>query len=269
MGYRLIALDIDGTIRTTERPISARTRKVIEALGRRGAVVTAATGRTFPSAVAAINDLGITAPIVSYQGAHIAYPNTAEIIWHRPLTASMAHGALDALAAWKTEVLAYVDNRVYANTFTPWVEAYSERNRNEVEVTTDLRQLAGEGITRLLAVGADDDVDALAIRLTAEFDSRLQITRSLPFFCKILHPDAGKHKALEWLSRHLGVPQDQTVAIGNGPDDAEMLRWAGLGVAIQGAPTLVTEAADRVVPPVEDDGAAWVLEELLEQGLVG
>ena len=264
MTYKLFALDIDGTIRSNEYPLSERTRNAIASITDAGAVVTVATGRMFESAVDSTAGLDITSPIISFQGAHVADPRSGEVLWHRPLTAEMATEALDALSGWDREVLAYHGDRVYANILTPWVKGYSDRNRGLVEVAPDLRELADRGLTRLVVVGEDDDIRGLDERLRGEFDSRLHITRSLPSFCEILHPDGGKHKALEWLCQQLGVGQDETVAFGNSYNDVHMLGWAGLGVAIGGAVPEVLAVADRVAPPLEEDGAAQVLEELLE-----
>ena len=107
LNYRLVALDIDGTIRTVERSSSERTRRAIANVQETGAVVTLATGRMFSSAVAATAELDITAPIVTFQGAHVANPATGEVLWHRPLTPAMALKALDSLAggigrSWRT-----------------------------------------------------------------------------------------------------------------------------------------------------------------------
>ena len=90
MGYRLIALDIDGTIRTNEYAISERTREAVANVRAAGADVTVATGRMFRSAVRASAELELTAPIASFQGAHVADPTTGEVLWHRPLTAAQA-----------------------------------------------------------------------------------------------------------------------------------------------------------------------------------
>ena len=97
----------------------------------------------------------------------------------------------------------------------------------------------------------------------------LYVTRSLPHFCEILHPEGGKDRALAWLCRRLGVQRGETVAFGNGYNDVRMLRWAGLGVAVADAVPEVLEAADMVAPRTEEDGVAQVLEQLLDQGLIG
>jgi Cof subfamily protein (haloacid dehalogenase superfamily) len=269
MGYRLVALDIDGTIRGADRPVSDRTRRAIERVSQSGAAITLATGRMFRSAMESTAGLNMTTPVISYQGAHIADPVTGEVLWHRPLTPDMALEALGELASWQGEVLAYHADQVYVDKLTPWVEGYGERNRGMVHVVDALKELAPRELTRLVVVGGEDEVRDLELRLKASFDSRLHITRSLPHFCEILHPGAGKHNALAWLCRHLGISQGDTVAFGNGYNDVHMLEWAGLAVAVEGAVGEVLAVADRVAPPMEEDGAASVLEELIERGLVG
>ena len=97
MTYKLIALDIDGTIRSDDYPLSSRTRNAIDRVREAGALVTVATGRIYRSALRASGELDITTPIASFQGAHIANPVTHEVLWHRPLTNSMTRMALAAL----------------------------------------------------------------------------------------------------------------------------------------------------------------------------
>ena len=269
MGYKMIALDIDGTIRSEEHPLSDRTRSTIARVMEAGAIVTLATGRMFRSALRATPELGISAPIASFQGAHIADPNTGEVLWHRPLTTDMARAALDAVRSWGMQVVAYYGEEVYVSEMTPWAEAYGKRGEVKVNLVEDLREFASRELTRLLIVGGEDNIRALESELKSKFNSRLYVTRSLPSFCEILHPSSGKDKALAWLCEHTGVRQDETIAFGNGYNDVQMLQWAGVGVAVSGAVEEVLEVADRVAPPLEEDGAAQVLDVLLRQGLIG
>ena len=269
MGYRLIALDIDGTIRSGEYPLSTRTRGAVARVGAAGGVVTLATGRMFSSALRSSAELNMTAPIASFQGAHIANPTTGEVLWHRPLTAQMAHAALDALASWGMEVMAYCDDEVYVQELTPWIEAYGERNQTKINAVGDLKSIASKQLTRLVVTGDEGKIHRLEMALRSRFDSSLYVTRSLPHFCEILHPHGGKDKALAWLCDYLGIPQQEIIAFGNGYNDVRMLEWAGLGVAIGGAVPEVLDVADLVAPPIEDDGAAQVLEDMLDRGLIG
>ena len=269
MAYRLVALDIDGTIRSNDYPVSQRTREAVAAVVEAGAVVTLATGRMFQSALRSSAELDLTSPIASYQGALIADPVTGSVLWHRPLTPAMTWSALDALAPWGLQVLAYHGGQVYVSELTPWVDGYGQRNDVVVNKVRDLRELAAMEFTRLVVVGDEDEIQRLEREMNARFDSRLYVTRSLPHFCEILHPDSGKDKALAWLGGYMGIGREETVAFGNGYNDVKMLEWAGLGVAIGSAVPEVLDVADMVAPPIEEDGAALVLRDLLDRGLIG
>ena len=269
MTYKLIAFDIDGTIRTPEHGVTDRTRAAVDMARDAGAIVTLATGRMFFSALEATKELRLTSPVVAFQGAMVADPVTRRPLWHRPLTAEKTLAALDALNGWKGEVLAYHEDRVYANILTPWVEAYSERNKGKVHVVDDLRDIAEREPTRLALVGDDADVYAFDLLARGAFSTELYVTRSLPNFCEILHPETGKHRGLAWLADRLGVDREQVVALGNGYEDAPMIEWAGLGAAVSdGAPEALA-AADTIVGPVDQDGAARLVEELVQSGRIG
>jgi hypothetical protein len=270
MGYKLIALDIDGTIRSEDYPLSERTRRAMNMVREAGAHVTVATGRVFRSAIRATGELDIRTPIASFQGAHVANPVTSEVLWHRPLTAEMTTAAFNALDSWGLEVIGYLGDEIYVREATDWSTAYGKRNSVKINVVEDIEELAANELTRLVVVGDNDRIKSLEASMKSQFGSDdLYITRSLAHFCEILHPLSGKDKALEWLCGHLGISQDETIAFGNGYNDVQMIAWANLGVAIGGAVHEVLEVADRVAPPIEQDGAAQVLEELLENGMIG
>ena len=266
--FRLIALDVDGTIRDRERQISSRTRSAIEQVREKGAYVTLATGRTFLSALNASTDLGLTCPIITFQGAHVAMPN-GDLLWHTPLTSQMTATALDALAGRdEFEVMAYYGNDIFVVEMSDWAEDYGQRNSIPIHVVQPEKITSGP-MTRLVVRGDDDAIESLEVELNDKFNGDLYVTRSLSYFCEILHPDAGKDKAIGWLCSHLDISPTDTLAFGNGYNDIEMLSEAGLGVAVDGGVPQAIAAADLVAPSMEDDGVARVLEYLLDGGYVG
>lgn len=273
MGYKLIALDIDGTIRTIDTPISHRTRSAVAAVRAAGAIVTLATGRIFGSAARNSAELAIDAPIASAQGAYIAHPVSGKLLRHRPLAQPMMRQALDALDAHPLArdmlIVAYHTNAIYVNRLDDWATAYGRRNNIAVHIAPDLRQVAHLGITRLVAVGEDAPIQSIEADLNARLNSRLLITRSLPHFCEILHPQGGKDSALAWMCAHFNIQRSQTIAFGNGYNDVQMLAWASLGVAVGDAVPEALAVADRIAPPLEEHGVARILEELLRKGLIG
>ena len=269
MGYKLIALDIDGTIRSNEHPLSKRTCRALEAAREAGAIVTIVTGRMYLSALHVTADLNLKSPVATYQGAHIADPFTHRVMWHLPLTSQMLNDALDVVDSDDNEILAHHRGHVYVDRTSEWIEAYVERNHVRAHVVDDLRSLGEEGVTRLIVGGKDDAVGEATATLKGTFDSRLQIVRSLPYFCEVLHPDTGKEVALQRLCKMLDVRREDTVAFGNGDEDAAMIAWAGLGVAIGDGSSVVINAADEVAPPLAENGVAEVVERLLGEGRMG
>lgn len=269
MGYKLIALDIDGTIRSNEHPLSKRTCLALEAARGAGAIVTIVTGRMYLSALHVTADLDLRSPVATYQGAHIADPLSHKVLWHQPLTSKMLSNTLDFLESGEHEILAHHRGHVYVDRLSEWTEAYVERNHVRVHVVDDLRSLGDEGVTRLIVGGEDDVVGTTTEMLKRSFDSRLQITRSLPYFCEVLHPETGKDLALQRLCKMLGIRREDTVAFGNGDEDAAMIAWAGHGVAIGDGSAAAIAAADEVALPLAESGVADVVERLLRDGMLG
>ena len=123
MAYKLLALDIDGTIKSHSESISDHTLSMISKVQKAGVKVTLATGRMSGSALAIAKELDINSPIVSSQGAIIVSPSNGKCIWHKPLTPQMALGALEALSNSQIEILLYLKDDVYNTNNTNWVRS--------------------------------------------------------------------------------------------------------------------------------------------------
>ena len=275
MGYKLIALDVDGTIRSVDSPIAERTRRAVDAAREAGAIVTLATGRGFRSAIVNCTALDINVPIASYQGAYIANPVSGEVLRHCPLTAEMALASLEELYAYppvstkSVQAVAHFPGLMYVDRMSEWAESYGRRTEIEVELVGDLREVADAGPTRIVAVGGDDDIAALERDLEPELSKKVLLMRSLSHFCEILHPEGGKESGLAWMCDYFGIQHSETIAFGNGYNDIQMLDWVSLGIAVGDAVPEALAVADRIAPPFEEHGVAQVLEELLDDGLIG
>ena len=115
MTYKLIALDIDGTIKNLNKEITEITQRSLSRTREAGALVTIATGRSFNSAITATRLLNLDSPIVSFQGAHIGDPITSRVIWHMPLTEKMTLDLLYYLENWPGEILVFVKHNSLFN----------------------------------------------------------------------------------------------------------------------------------------------------------
>jgi hydroxymethylpyrimidine pyrophosphatase-like HAD family hydrolase len=101
------------------------------------------------------------------------------------------------------------------------------------------------------------------VRLKAQFDGRLFISKSLPHFLELAQRDVTKGTGLEFVAERLGFTREQTVSFGDGENDVELLEWAGFGVAVANAHPRVIAVSDWVCPSVTNEGVAQVIEALL------
>jgi Cof subfamily protein (haloacid dehalogenase superfamily) len=260
---RAAVTDLDGTVLDATFNSSPRTRAAIEAAEASGIVCLIATGRMFQSARRIAARLGVTGPLICYQGGMIGDAVTGEIMLHRPLEVPLAHELLEALGEWSRDTNAYVDDELYVTEENDATLRYARTAGVELHVVGDLRRWLTEPTTKLVTVGEPEKLDVLRDELIARFGGRAFIAKSLAFFLEFAAPGVSKGSALDFVSERLAFTPAQTVAFGDGENDRELLDWAALGVAVANADPDLLARADAVVPSVNEDGVAQFLEELV------
>jgi len=229
-----------------------------------GTHVIVVTGRMFQSVRRYLEAAALDDPVVCYQGALIADPVTGEWLRHVPIPLAPAHEALDAVIGAGFHINAYTDDELYVAEPTPEAHAYADLNQVRMHVVGDLRDWLREPPTKLVAVGDPDALDELEAELKPRFADRLFISKSLPHFLEFAHPEVNKGAGLTFVADRLGFGPEETVACGDGENDRELLDWAGFGVAVANAHEDVLERADLVVPSVQEEGVAALLEAYLD-----
>jgi hypothetical protein len=226
--------------------------------------VIVVTGRMFQSVRRYLDAAALGDPVVCYQGALVADPVTGTFLRHVPIPLPAAHEALDAVIEAGFHINAYVDDELYVAAPTPEAHAYADLNRVEMHVVGDLRDWLREPPTKLVAVGDPGALDELEAMLKPRFAGKLFVSKSLPHFLEFAHPDVNKGAGLTFIAERLGFTAAETVACGDGENDRELLDWAGFGVAVANAHQDILARADLVVPDVEHEGVAALMESYLD-----
>ncbi|MCL6438329.1 MAG: Cof-type HAD-IIB family hydrolase [Rubrobacteraceae bacterium] len=267
--FDLVAFDLDGTVLRRDLEITDRTVSVVGRLREAGVRVLVATGRHFEGAREHAARLGLDEhePIICYGGSMVRRMDASETLLLRAVPTGSALDALRWAAERGLHARVFLDGRIVTGPETPAVVRYMRRrDEPNVEVVDDLSSWlvqSGERPLKLVFVDGPDEVERWLGEARDALSGELFVTRSLPHYVELGNPEGTKAAALDYLCRRFGVEPSRVAAFGDADNDVDMLRFAGLGVAVGGMTGEVRAAADVVVPPVGEDGVARFLEELI------
>ena len=266
---RIIAMDLDGTLVKGEQGITPPVRRAIDAARAAGIEITIATGRMFRSARRFADDLQVTLPIICYQGSLVRDPVTGVTHQHHVLPSGPAQAAVEFARQRGLHVNAYIDDDLYMEADTPEGRFYAASSDVPITFVEDLSAAVTAGSTKLVFVMDEDRVlDAIA-EMDGRFGPAVQATRSHPRFAEIVRRDVNKGRALARVAAVANVPIEQTMGIGDNLNDLDLVKAAGIGVAMGDGDPRVLSAADWVTGSYEDDGVAQAIERLLNGTVSG
>jgi len=263
---RLLALDIDGTLVGPDLALRNRTIEAVRAAVHRGVIVSLVTGRMASSAHDVAEVLGLTAPIVAHQGAVIrSMPTpgsrlTGRLLRHLPLSAETARAAVEWSQANGLDPHLNHLERLVMRADDPRADDYSRFLGVQAVLEPDLGAAIRGPVTKVIAVADAPWPVTVLEPARRQFAGRAMVTVSHPRFLEFVAPGVSKGTAVHWLARRFGVPLSQAMAIGDQYGDLEMLVEVGHGVAMPHAPGPVIAAARHIAPPLEDEGAAQMIE---------
>ena len=276
--FRLLVLDIDGTLLTSGKAISPRTRAAIAAARARGVRLVLATGRRYPSARPVAEDIGGEVPLVLHNGALVV--EDGEVIRCRPLPRDVAarvvnfarDRGLDPVVhcGQQGEGLLLVERRARKAGL---VSYYLERSAAHVVEVADAAALTDDPMQVMLG-GAPEEMRGLRplLERTTLGEARVERTvypRTGVEILDVLHPAVGKASAVAFLQQRYGVAAEETLAIGDNWNDREMLEQAGRGFVMGGADLELRGLGLPVLPTSDEDGVAVAIETCVLLGAEG
>jgi Cof subfamily protein (haloacid dehalogenase superfamily) len=261
---RVVVLDLDGTAIDYAQQLHPRVRDAVRALATRIPVIVA-TGRMYRSALYWAEELQVVEPLVCYQGAMVRETphedgSLGETLFERPLLATPARRALHIAREQDWHFSAYVGDELFAERDRPEARLYSHVSGVQFQIIPDLMPLLEHGTTKAALVIEDPaEVDRATALMARELAGSARVTRSNPEFVEILDPEVSKAVGCEIVCARLGYTLADAVAIGDAPNDIELLTAAGYAVAVATSRPEVLAAADATCAPPQDAGVADVL----------
>ncbi|WP_165423683.1 HAD family hydrolase [Ktedonosporobacter rubrisoli] len=267
---KLLAIDIDGTLLTPQKHIAPRTLEAISKAQQEGVIVTLATARRYWNTAPIATELGIAIPIILYDGAIIIQHPEGTVTYKNLLPSHIAQRAVDLMVQHGVQPVLHHIVGTREEVWTGPAE-YDNDWVNDYLNTTEgpLRRLPYD----VCATGQPDPIRVVAFTTEAIVEAMkpalvdLQCSwNSIPSGSyhtaelAIMHAGCTKASGVKALAQHLGIPAEQTMAIGDNNNDIEMLQATGWGVAMGQAPEEVKAAANAITGSNTEDGVAQAIE---------
>lgn len=270
---KLVACDLDGTLLNGSGPVSPAVRQAMQDTVDSGHRITVCTGRGYQLLKPFLGQIVVNAPLICCNGGLILDSRTLQVIYAAPTPLELAHDAIRLAMTRGWRALAYFSDMrtLLYYGYSPFDP--SQGMRPGYQLVEDGGVIA-EGSDPLTAIS--EPLQKLIVLApwpgaTPEFVSTLQdqvrdrarVVLSSPRAAELLVPGVSKAEGLKRVARRVKVLRRDTIAIGDADNDVDMLRWAGMGIAMGNAMPAVRAVASWVAPPVDQDGVAVALRRLI------
>ncbi len=266
MNYRLLVLDLDGTLTNSQKEISPRNKETLIRLQQKGVSLVLASGRPLYGIVPLAEELRMSefdGYILAYNGGEIVRCRTGEKLYEKVLPNDVIPVLYETAGAYGLSILTH-DGPVVITEHgrDKYVAKEAFLNRMEVREVSNFPASIPLPVPKCLIVGEPDKLIPVERELSARLKDRINVFRSEPYFLELVPPGVDKALSLAVLLEKTGMKREETVAMGDGYNDLSLIRFAGMGVAMGNAQDTVKDAADYITLTNDEDGVAVAVEKL-------
>lgn len=270
--YKLIAVDLDGTLLNSNKRISKRNKDAIKKAIEKGVHVVVCSGRIYAGAKIFGAEIGTNLPLITCNGARIKDMKTEEVIYSRPMDVILCKRIVDILQEEKVYFHTYIEDIMYTERLGFSSLFYWERNKELPEdERVDIRVIActkevlnkyPDDISKMVVIC--EDLEKLAkVRARIEDIDGVQVLSSNFDNFEIMDARVSKGNALKFLADRYDVKQEEVIAIGDNENDLSMLEYAGLSIAMANGEDYVKDICKYVTLSNNEDGVAYALEKFV------
>lgn len=265
--YKLVALDMDGTLLNSQKKLTNRVRSAISSAKEQGIKVVLASGRPFEGMLPTLKELGLNGEddyALTYNASLILKVACQTVVSQAILTGQDAIELYEIAKTLNVNILAYSMTR---GLITPKKNKYTdyEAKLNNIKFTEfDFYKLdRDEEILKVMMIDEPTLLASAIAQLPEVLKNKYSTALSLPFFFEFMNKNSNKGKGMEALTAHLGLSPEQIICVGDAANDLEMIKFAGLGVAMGNAIDEVKAHANYITASNDDDGVAHIFEKYI------
>jgi Cof subfamily protein (haloacid dehalogenase superfamily) len=260
---RLVLADVDGTLVTQEKVLTAKARQAVAKLGEAGIAFAITSGRPPRGMQTLIKDLNITTVVAGFNGGVFITPRLDPIVM-RDLPKDATVRAIELIGDYGLVAWLYTDTAWYVQDPNgPHVDRESKTVGFGPEITSDYSQYVAQAAK---IVGVGDDLEAVAEcekKVQEELGDHVSAARSQPYYLDITHPAANKGSVVDFLACVYLIPKSSIATLGDMPNDVLMFKKSGMSIAMGNASKEVQAEANFVTDSNEEEGFAHAIEHVI------
>ncbi|MEG1310402.1 MAG: sugar-phosphatase [Romboutsia sp.] len=266
--YKLIALDIDGTLLNSEKKITAAVYNSIQQAKKNGTKVVLSTGRPLPGVTPLLDELNLNDDgdyVICFNGAVVQEVKTKKVISNFEMNYN------DFKIIY--ELVKKLNTRVHINTPTSLITPHKipseytelEARLNNIPIVYKCEDEIDDNIIfcKIMIIDHPEKLKEILEVLPNYLFDKYTIVRSAPFFLEFLNKCANKGLALKSLCESINIPLEKSIAVGDEENDQHMIEFAGLGVAMGNARDSIKDISDYITSTNNDDGVAKVINKFI------
>ena len=269
MQYKLLVLDIDGTLVGKAGTISPENKQALARASASGVTVSLCTGRSLTGCRPVLAELALNGCHIFYDGALVINPASNHEVFVQELEVTAIKKAVDWSHRQGLDIEIYSSTRYFAE-HENWSTETHRKYFNTTPTFVNYPDLLGR--ERIIKIGAVANSSAEREKITnfcREFQGIFNFSwvtsPSFPDaeFINIVSPQVSKGRAVSELAGYLGIARAEIIAVGDGKNDISMLAAAGFGVAMQNSPDTLKSIAGYITTDVEENGLAAAVEKFI------
>lgn len=267
MNYKLLVLDLDGTLTNNKKEITEHTLRTLIAAQEKGVKIVLASGRPTYGIAPIAEKLQMKkygGYILSYNGGEIIDWQTGEMMYENVLEDEVLPYLYQCAKDNGFAIVTYKDKYVLTeHPHDEYVQKEAILNVMEAKKVDHFLEAIDFPVPKCLIVGEATRLAELEKEMYNELKDRMGVYRSEPYFLELVPKGIDKAQSLAVLLAKIGATREEMIAVGDGFNDRSMIEFAGLGVAMANAQDVVKQSADYITLSNEEDGVAAVVKKFM------
>lgn len=264
MKYKLLAVDVDGTLLDDKHHLSDGNEKAIRKFQSRGGKVILFSGRGYEALKTIVERLRLRDAVATQNGSLILDCTGSKVLHSQLIPVEICQRILQYSGAHGYEPLIYQAGQVYSGLTGGYLDIFETCMGQKVIYTKDIGKCYQKvPLGKILILDKPERVSAFKAWVTAEAAACVSAELAYDFSLEIGGSDKGA--ALKWAAEYYGILPEETAAIGDGENDKNMLRYAGLSIAMGNAMESLKGIADKVTLSNQESGVAYAIEQYMNQ----